>query len=599
MAGDILNLQTLRRELTDSLEKALRESEANIVDGLLQKLGGIRAFQVFESSSPPSRQISRPHSIEPEHVQAEVTMESMVMGLPSARKESDPDDDAMRHVSSRSRAKRRTRSLGVVVRSSKQKRQLEEEDSLNGRFSRKRTNADADKEAQAARAAVRTGLPTDYLEIPDGDDIPEEGSLRLLVKEVGETHEPSSPASWKPSALREFCGRFVTSPRFINLSAAVIFANVMFIGIGIDYEARHWRHEEEPLVFKVVNLGFFVLFTVEIALRMVAEGLRFFCGVQNMFDFFLVLIQMTEVTEDWKLTSAGSGKEFILLRILRVLRMGRILRLTRAMHLFDELSNLLDSIGKSLQSLVWVLIMITFITYGVGVILTHVVTEYKTSAQDLDAKTEADLERLYGTVDRSMLVLYEVISQGVAWGRVMTPLTTHITPWISFVFVGYTAFVFFAMMNVVTSFFVDNTIRSVEASRNTKMALQLWAMFKQEDGGPLTGITSEVFKDYLDTPQMAAYLASLDLTAEDTETYGFFDLLDADGSGEIDADELVRGCLRLRGHAKQVDLAALMCMHRENMNHIYTVLEDVQAAVRKEPASPATPATLLYPRAVS
>ena len=51
----------------------------------------------------------------------------------------------------------------------------------------------------------------------------------------------------------------------------------------------------------------------------------------------------------------------------------------------------------------------------------------------------------------------------------------------------------FAMMNVVTSFFVDSTIRAAQESRNKKMGQRLWDTFKHEDGDPLASITKEEF----------------------------------------------------------------------------------------------------------
>merc|ERR1712050_47775 len=37
-----------------------------------------------------------------------------------------------------------------------------------------------------------------------------------------------------------------------------------------------------------------------------------------------------------------------------------------------------------------------------------------------------------------------------------------------------------------------------------------------------------------------------------------FDMLDGDGSGEVDMEEFVTGCLRLKGNAKSIDIHTLM-----------------------------------------
>ena len=52
----------------------------------------------------------------------------------------------------------------------------------------------------------------------------------------------------------------------------------------------------------------------------------------------------------------------------------------------------------------------------------------------------------------------------------------------------------------------------------------------------------------------------------------FFSLLDADGSGTIDADELVRGCVRLRGTSRQVDLCLFTLKHTQDILHSGTIV---------------------------
>eukprot|EP00929_Paragymnodinium_shiwhaense_P042407 TRINITY_DN21957_c0_g1_i1.p1 TRINITY_DN21957_c0_g1~~TRINITY_DN21957_c0_g1_i1.p1 ORF type:complete len:644 (+),score=135.64 TRINITY_DN21957_c0_g1_i1:121-2052(+) len=607
MAQDVLTMEVFRQELQETLQRELQNTKAQIVETLVEQLkykrptsnrpaiGPLRSTQRKTTISKENGRASATNGSPREMVKTEsirsATTDPMSFRLVSTCSEDMEDMESGSHYQGMlSAAANRKRALGTL---SKQKRNsvLKEQladvaPNISGQPS---VHVD---QVHGTRYSVLTGLPAKHLEkelqevtLDLGESLLSSTASALQLVQSDPLDRSGGVHYVPPNTLRGYQHRLkhlVFSNTFVNLTAIVIFANVIFIGFGIDWEARHSTAAKEvPITFKIFNLAFFILFSIEIVLRILADDIHFFCGAQNLFDFSLVLIQSTEVLEDWHITNAGQGDAWVVLRILRILRMGRILRLTRAMHLFDELSNLLDSISSSMQSLVWVLIMVAFITYGVGVILTHIVSEYRATAPDVDEATTRKLNQLYGTVDRSMLVLYEVISQGTAWGKVMTPLTDNITPWISVIFVAYTAFVFFAMMNVVTSFFVDNTIRSVDQSRNTKMALQLWGMFKTDDGAPIEGITSEVFEMYLDTPEMTAYLASLDLTSEDTKQYGFFQLLDADGSGEIDADELVRGCLRLRGSAKQVDLCALMCMHRQDMNSMFELHEQTTGSLQK------------------
>jgi len=133
----------------------------------------------------------------------------------------------------------------------------------------------------------------------------------------------------------------------------------------------------------------------------------------------------------------------------------------------------------------------------------------------------------------------------------------RVSPYVVILFTLYTAFVLFAMMNVVTSYFVENTIRAVELSRGSNLAIALWDEFFKNDDGDENQITPEIFYDHLHTPQMNKFLQSLEMTADTCQEYQLFALLDTDGSGNLGVDELIDGCLRLRGNARQIDLSCL------------------------------------------
>merc|ERR1712232_585543 len=83
----------------------------------------------------------------------------------------------------------------------------------------------------------------------------------------------------------------------------------------------------------------------------------------------------------------------------------------------------------------------------------------------------------------------------------------------------------------------------------------------------------------MDAPEMQRYLSSLELTAEDCKANKFFELLDVDGSGDLDVDELISGCLRLRGSAKQIDVCFLRRFVEERLNEISDTLERLENVI--------------------
>merc|ERR1712113_900010 len=86
-------------------------------------------------------------------------------------------------------------------------------------------------------------------------------------------------------------------------------------------------------------------------------------------------------------------------------------------------------------------------------------------------------------------------------------------------------------------------------------------MFVDLDGDGSGTVSWDEFQEHLGDPQMLEYLKGIDLDAHEAQQ--LFHLLDGDCSGEIDAEELVSGCLRLHGSAKALELAAFMHEFRQ------------------------------------
>jgi len=259
---------------------------------------------------------------------------------------------------------------------------------------------------------------------------------------------------------------------------------------------------------------------------------------------------------------------------LRLLRLCRILRFIRILHFVNELRSLVISIVDSLTSLIWLLLLMFMMTYIMGVVLTHVVTDHKLSqGREEIEKHQEILEEYYGSLDRSMMKLYQAISEGVHWGEVSEPLVVFLSPWFDLVFALYMAFVLFAVMNVVTAVVVEKALRDAEEEKQKYMSQDTWEMFRDvmqppdvaggvdhaagADCDEALDITPEVFYNSLGDQQMQDYINMLSLNEKQAREINLFELIDGDGSGKIDLQELVDSCMRLAGSAKAVDVAVL------------------------------------------
>ncbi len=140
--------------------------------------------------------------------------------------------------------------------------------------------------------------------------------------------------------------------RFIT--AVILFAGVL---VGAEtYPALHERYRSAMHALDLVVLG---IFTLEIVLKLVAEGSkpwRFFRDPWNVFDFVVVAASFMPV---------GAGSEAIV--VLRLVRLLRVLRLVRAL---PRLQLLVAALLKSIPSMAYVsvLLFLLFYVYGVAAV---------------------------------------------------------------------------------------------------------------------------------------------------------------------------------------------------------------------------------------
>lgn len=124
----------------------------------------------------------------------------------------------------------------------------------------------------------------------------------------------------------------------------------------------------------------------------------------------------------------------------------------------------------------------------------------------------------------------------------------------------YVAFTVFAIMNIITGVFVESALACSKKDEEVFLMRNVREIFLHGENPRSSGrnqasgkLTLEDFEARL--PMMLEYFRAIDV--DPSEAAGVFKLLDLDNSNEIEAEELVSGCLRLSGPAKALDLALL------------------------------------------
>jgi len=367
----------------------------------------------------------------------------------------------------------------------------------------------------------------------------------------------------------------------------LVVLNAISLGWQTDWQARHTT-EESTVAFRLVELFFCVSFTVELLLRVIVYQQAFFDIRDikwNLFDSVLVITQLCEeslkiaafkrldFTGEDANSSGNMGDKLSILRVLRILRLIRIMRVMRILRLIGDLRTLVMSILGSLKSLVWAVVLLFVMMYVIGVYLTQLVLDHRLRLEDPEDAHQS-LVTFYGSVGDSVFVLFEAVTGGVDWGEAVAPLRSEISGMVVPLFMLYISFVVLCMLNVITGVFVESALLTARRDKDIYMVNHARQLFAQVDTTRSGTISWEQFEEALESEDMREVFKQLDLDV--SEALGLFQLLDTDRTGNIDADEFISGCTRLRGPAKALDLNLLKMqtrLHWEKLMRHHTRIE--------------------------
>uniref|UniRef100_A0A7S1FIR6 EF-hand domain-containing protein n=1 Tax=Noctiluca scintillans TaxID=2966 RepID=A0A7S1FIR6_NOCSC len=372
--------------------------------------------------------------------------------------------------------------------------------------------------------------------------------------------------------------QFMESGVFSSWVGCVICLNALFIAITTHIEIRRAidnylggaRSEDTThiLWIEICDIIFASFFVFEFVVRVISLEFEFFIGEEwrwNILDAWLVLALLGETA------LSVVAVDLTFLRIVRLLRLFRTIRIVRVVRFFQELRLMLLAIMHSVVPLMWVLTFLVLMIFLFGALILHGVTEYISSVEAPDAVAEL-LIRFFDSMPMTLMTLFMSISGGISWWEVGEPLMKFSVLYGS-MFVLYVSIMILATLNIVTGIFVNDAVSmaqmdrdlmaQAESEKNSALVKCLSEAFTELDTDGSGKITMDEFKDYWTRQDVRMVFALLELDIQDA--LSFFRLLDVDGSQELEIDEFVIGCMRLKGKAKTVDMETLMMENKRMM----------------------------------
>jgi len=388
----------------------------------------------------------------------------------------------------------------------------------------------------------------------------------------------------KSASARCFLGdwpkRVLQSGPFETVISIIILLNVILIGVSSDFDVQCSVMDmscdsEVRGSLLLTNTAFAVIFALEVSFRILFFGWEFWFGVGwewNLVDAVVVALSIIEEV-------ANTGSDVLYVRVLRLFRFVRTLRVVRTFPIFHTLRTLSNAIKDSVVCFCWAMVLLCFVIFMFAAGFVPVLVDFADSGTASENHLDF-LRTFFPSLSRTLLTLFMSVTGGLSWWDVES-VFLDISPWLAIAFALYVSLMHLALMNIVTGVFVNGALEQSQLDRDSmaKMELdrrqadmeRLRAMFAKVDSLDTGRITMGQFLEFWEMEDVKVLFAVMGLDISDAMC--FFESLDVDGSRELELEEFVMGCMKLRGCAKNLDMATIL---RENKN----IMEKLEKSTR-------------------
>lgn len=418
-------------------------------------------------------------------------------------------------------------------------------------------------------------------------------TLIALTEEIEWPHN-----SWRKNALR-YCSNclewwvnireperkgwlaaLVMNNYFELLSMLITLYDAMFVAYTSNYRIRHMTNERTGLI-KAMEMSILGVYTVELLLRLLLHRVFFFFAHNwkwNIIDLIVVVSSLLSLQDTLGLCHIS------FVRTVRLLRITRIFLLFRVIGFVEQLRVMMECIQNCFLTVIWCIVLIVFVGFVFAVFFVQNTTEYLAS-KEVDSAEEAMLLANFGSVENTLLVLFQVVTGGSDW---MThyKLIEPTGQFASLLFLFYIAFFAIAVWNIITSIFIEHAILRVRPTTRDLMVEkhkqdiadieELKGLFRKIDTDMSRNISAEEFFRFAEDTEAMEALQVRGLDIKDTRL--FFQMLSSMGSESdtVGIEEFVNCCLKMRGPASSLDLYTLHCQGRRERRQQFRALMAIQ-----------------------
>ncbi|MBQ7404351.1 MAG: ion transporter [Lentisphaeria bacterium] len=239
----------------------------------------------------------------------------------------------------------------------------------------------------------------------------------------------------KPTGLLAGIRHAISAFIYSNPVQTFIVICIVLNSVQLGLETASWWHQFAGGWGRVLDMAFVWIFAVEVALKLIADGLKFFKGGWNCFDFLIVIVSLVP----------GNG-------VFSVLRVFRIFRTFRLMYRIPRLKIITESLLCSIPSIGWICLLLVIFFYICSVVATNL---FGGAFPDW-----------FGSIGKSMYSLFQIMTLE-SWSMGIVRPVMEKFPYAWLLFVPFIVCVTYTIMNLFIGIMVS-TISDVKDAKEHK-----------------------------------------------------------------------------------------------------------------------------------
>eukprot|EP00927_Polykrikos_kofoidii_P080260 TRINITY_DN7712_c1_g1_i1.p1 TRINITY_DN7712_c1_g1~~TRINITY_DN7712_c1_g1_i1.p1 ORF type:complete len:633 (-),score=97.88 TRINITY_DN7712_c1_g1_i1:114-2012(-) len=357
---------------------------------------------------------------------------------------------------------------------------------------------------------------------------------------------------------------------FDNAVNFLIVGNVIMMCFEVnDLASSYVSNTTANPLYDQLGLGFGIIFTVEILLKLFVERMSFFRSKWSVIDVIIVMSSWVDFAINnvgVKLPSAS---------LLRIVRVSRLSRAVRIMVRFPELYKMIRGFYSAMMAMFWGIVLIMLLLLVFAILSVELLYDKQ---KDIVYGDGTWCEEAFTSVFKVILMSFQNLVAGDSWGQCAVPVVMAYPP-MFVVFAAALIFVQLGFTNLILSSIVESAsassqedmrIMALEKQKEEEECLnRLYDMIRNIDVHKSGEITIEEFLDGYDADSDIRLLLRR-LSIDRSDIAQLFHLMDNDQSGTVTYDEFMN-CIK---KAETQDMRVQMMVLKLLVSDIASSLKD-------------------------